>query len=98
MLVLMVAFMYFGVIRPQKRQRQEMERKISSLRSGDKIVTAGGVHGIITNVKQSTVVVRIAENVRIELEKASVGTVLAKADEPEESSTGEESGNSQEKA
>jgi preprotein translocase subunit YajC len=84
MMIMMVLFMYFGVIRPQKRQRQAHEQKMAGLRTGDKIITAGGIYGIITNVKQTSVVLRIAENVRIELDKSSVGTILRKADEPEE--------------
>jgi preprotein translocase subunit YajC len=98
MMVLMFAMMYFLIIRPQRRQRQEHEAKIKSLRSGDKIVTAGGILGTITNVKASTVIVRIAEGVRVELDKGSVATVLSKADEPEEPAAASEEPTVEEKA
>ena len=86
MLVLMIAMMYFMVIRPQRRQAKEQAERINALRTGDKIITSGGIYGLVTNVKTHTIILKIADNVRIEIAKASVGTVLSKADEPEEES------------
>jgi preprotein translocase subunit YajC len=83
LMVLMFVVMYFLIIRPQRRQQKEHQERISKLRSGDKVITAGGIHGTITNVKAKSVVVKIADNVRVEVEKASVSVVLQKADEPE---------------
>jgi preprotein translocase subunit YajC len=80
MMVLMFVVMYFFIIRRQQKEHQE---RISKLKTGDKVITAGGIHGVITNVKEKTVVVRIAESVRVEVEKASVSTVLVKSTEPE---------------
>ena len=88
MLVLMIAMMYFMVIRPQRRQAKEQAERINALRTGDKIITTGGIYGLVTNVKTHTIILKIADNVRIEIAKASVGTVLSKADEPEEESPG----------
>ncbi len=84
MMVAMFALMYFVMIRPQRRQRAEHEARIAALKSGDKIVTNGGIYGLITNVKTTTVIVKIAENVRIELDKSCVASVVSKADEPAE--------------
>ena len=86
MLVLMIAMMYFMVIRPQRRQAKEQAERISALRTGDKIITTGGIYGLVTNVKTHTLILKIADNVRIEIAKASVGTVLTKADGPEDES------------
>lgn len=84
MMVVMFAVMYFAMIRPQKRQRQEHEARIAALKTGDKIVTNGGIYGTITNVKNTTVILKIADNVRIELDKTCVASVVSKADEPAE--------------
>jgi len=84
LMIIMFGLMYFMLIRPQRKQRQQHEQRLASLRSGDKVITAGGLHGLITNVKQSSVILRIAENVRVEIEKASVATIVSKADEPDE--------------
>ena len=69
---------YFLLIRPQQKKQKEHQRLVDSLKTGDKIVTSGGIHGLIANVKDRTVIVKVADNVKIELEKASVTTVAAK--------------------
>jgi preprotein translocase subunit YajC len=84
MMVIMFAVMYFVMIRPQRRQKQEHEARVAALKSGDKIVSSGGIYGLITNVKTTTVIVKIADNVRIELDKSCVASVISKADEPTE--------------
>jgi preprotein translocase subunit YajC len=76
---------YFVFIRPQSLQRKQHDALIKAVKTGDKIVTSSGIHGMVTNVKDSTVIVKIADNVKIELEKSSVATV-AKRDEPESAS------------
>ena len=81
MMVLMFAMMYFLIIRPQRRQRQEHEARIRALKSGDKVVTSGGIYGLITNVKDATIILKVAESVRIEVDKASIATVLSKSEE-----------------
>jgi preprotein translocase subunit YajC len=83
MIAMFIPLFYFMVIRPQRRQQKEHAERIAALRSGDKIVTSGGIYGLITNVKERTVIVKIAENVRIEVDKSSVATVLTKPEEPE---------------
>jgi preprotein translocase subunit YajC len=84
LMVAMFALMYFVMIRPQRRQRAEHEARVAALKSGDKIVSSGGIYGLITNVKTTTVIVKIADNVRIELDKSCVASVVSKADEPAE--------------
>lgn len=84
MMVLMFAMMYFLIIRPQRRQRREHEARIAALRSGDEIVTTGGIYGMITNVKDLVIVLKIADNVRIKVDKSCVATILKKSSEPED--------------
>ena len=75
-LLLMGIIFYFLLIRPQRKRQKELEAKISSMKKGDKVVSAGGIHGSITNIKDTTVIVKIAENVKIEFEKASIAQVI----------------------
>lgn len=49
---------------------------ISGLKTGDRVVTNAGIHGLIANVKETTVMVKVADNVKLELEKSAVTTVL----------------------
>lgn len=71
---------YFLIIRPQKKKQKEQSDLIASLKTGDKVVTIGGIHGLISNVKETSVILKIADNVKIEVEKASVSSVSKPTD------------------
>ncbi len=75
----MFVILYYVMIRPQMRRQKEQQRLISSLKTGDRVVTAAGIHGMITNVKDTTVTVKVADNVKLEMEKSAVASV-AKSD------------------
>ena len=81
MMVLMVVMFYFLLIRPQQKQRKEQAARIAALQSGDKVVTAAGIHGIVHNVKEHTVMVKVAEGTMIEFDKLAI-TVVHKKDVP----------------
>lgn len=68
--------MYFMLFRPQKKRQQEQQRLISALKTGDKVVTNAGIHGLIANVKETTVMLKVADNVKIEIEKSAVTNVV----------------------
>ncbi len=79
MMGLMVVMFYFLLIRPQQRQRKEQAARIAALQAGDRIVTSAGIHGIVHNVREHTVVVKVAEGVMIEFDKPAI-TVVHKKD------------------
>ena len=68
--------MYFVLLRPQMRRQKEQQRLVSALKTGDRVVTNAGIHGLISNVKDSTVIVKVADNVKIEMEKSAIANVL----------------------
>jgi preprotein translocase subunit YajC len=68
--------MYFMLFRPQKKRQQEQQRLISALKTGDKVVTNAGIHGLIANVKDTTVMLKVADNVKIEMDKSAITNVL----------------------
>ncbi len=78
-IILIFIIMYFVLFRPQMRRAKEQKALVSALKTGDRVVTASGIHGMITNVKDTTVTVKVADNVKIEMEKAAVTNVV-KAD------------------
>lgn len=80
-MIIVFVMMYFLMIRPQKKAQQELANKIKAIKTGDTIITAGGIHGLVTNVQERTVTVKIADNVRIKLEKSSIGTVVKQSAE-----------------
>lgn len=78
---LMFGAMYFLIIAPQRKKQKEHQKMIESLDTGDEIVTAGGIYGQITNRKEDRYVVRIAENVKIEVGKSFVQGLVRKSGE-----------------
>jgi preprotein translocase subunit YajC len=76
-IILIFIIMYFVLLRPQMRRQKDQQRLIAALKTGDRVVTAAGIHGMITNVKDTTVTVKVADNVKIEMEKSAV-TAVAK--------------------
>ena len=74
---------YFLLIRPQQKQRKEQENLLKNVKTGDKIVLNSGIFGIVTNVKDKTLMVKIADNVKVEVLKSAVGSVVQKSAEVE---------------
>ena len=72
MIIIFFAIMYFFMIRPQNKKQKEIQRFRSSLEPGQAVVTAGGIHGTIKEVKDTQVVLEIAKDVRITIEKSSI--------------------------
>ncbi|HOP26555.1 MAG TPA: preprotein translocase subunit YajC [Candidatus Sabulitectum sp.] len=68
-IVAMVAIFYFLIIRPQQKQSKQLAQMRSSLQKGDRVVTSGGIHGVITNLKGDIITVRIAESVKIDVDR-----------------------------
>ena len=64
------------MIRPQQKRAREQARLISALKTGDRVVTAAGIHGLIANVKERTIILKVADNVKIEMEKSAVSNVV----------------------
>ncbi len=74
-LVLIFIIFYFLIIRPQKSKETEHQKMLNSVGKNDEVVTSGGIHGTIINVKDKTVILRIDENVKIEVEKNCISYV-----------------------
>ena len=75
MMVLMLAIFYFMLIRPENKRKKEAEKMRSSVKKGDRIVTIGGVTGVVVDVKESRIVMETgADQVRIEFEKWAISS------------------------
>ncbi len=78
---------YFLIIRPQNKKQKEAKKMIEAVKKGDKIITIGGIHGMVHAVKETTVVVKVDDDCRIEFAKSAIATVAParveeKAEEP----------------
>jgi preprotein translocase subunit YajC len=78
-LIFIFIIMYFVMIRPQKKRQEQQQKLVGSLKSGDRVVTSAGIHGLIANVKENTVLLKVADNVKIEIDKSAVTNVLKEA-------------------
>jgi preprotein translocase subunit YajC len=71
-LVLIIVVFYFFMIRPQVKRQKELKNYRNALQKNDKVITTGGIYGKITDVKDQTVTIEIAENIRIKVDKSAV--------------------------
>ena len=79
--ILIFIVFYFLLIRPQKKTQDEHKKMIAGLKKNDEVITAGGIHGTIMNVKDSTVTLKVDDNVKVEVQKSSVMSMKRKAGE-----------------
>jgi len=76
MFAAMFAIFYFLMIRPQQRQKGERERMLRALKRGDRVVTTSGLYGTVTNLSDTTVTLRVADQVKLDFERGAVGRVV----------------------
>ncbi len=71
-LLLMFGMFYLMIIRPQRRRQQEHQNLVSSLNTGDKVITIGGIYGIIDSMTEDSVVLKIESGATVRMSKASI--------------------------
>ncbi len=79
MLVLIFVVFYFFMIRPQQKRQKEHQKLLAALKKGDRVVTSSGIHGTVVNVKERTVMLLIADGVKVEIEKGHVANKSEKS-------------------
>ena len=88
MMLILFAIMYFLMIRPQKRREKERKQMLETVQSGSRVLLTSGIIGQVTNVKENTVVIRIAENTKVEAVRAAISQILEKDEVPAELEAG----------
>jgi preprotein translocase subunit YajC len=79
--VLIAVVFYFLIIRPQQKRIKEQAAMIASVKTGDSVIMNSGIHGIVSNVKETTLIIKVADNVKLEFEKTAVASVAKAASE-----------------
>ena len=72
MMIAIFVIFYFFMIRPQQKKQKELQKQRDALKKGDKVVTAGGIYGIIKETNETTFLVEVAKDVTIKIDKGSV--------------------------
>lgn len=81
MFMLIIFIFYFLIIRPQQKRQKERQMLLDSIKKGDKIVTIGGLHGEIVGIDDNTILVKVADNVKLKFDRSSVNSIIKRADE-----------------
>ena len=72
LIAIIFAIFYFFLIRPQQKRQKQLREMVEKLKRGDCVVTSGGVHGTVARVKEKTVMLKVAENVELEVTKSAI--------------------------
>jgi preprotein translocase subunit YajC len=70
--ILIIVVFYFFMIRPQMKRQKELRKFREALKKGDKVVTTGGIYGTVTEIKDDAIIIEIADNVKIKVDKSAV--------------------------
>lgn len=74
-IILIFVIFYFLLIKPQKKRQQEHQEMVKALKKNDEVITNGGIHGTVVNVKDASVILRVDDNCRIEVQKSAIATI-----------------------
>lgn len=77
---LIIAIFYFLIIRPQRKRDRETKEMLASIKKGDKVVSIGGIHGTVMVVRESTIVVKVDDNTRLEFSRNAINSIVNKTD------------------
>jgi len=75
-MIVVIGILYFLIIRPQQQQAKEHRSLVDNLKTGDRVITQGGVHGTVTSLKGAVVQVKIADNVKVDVNRTAIAQVL----------------------
>ncbi len=81
-LLLIFVIFYFLLIRPQQKQQKKLQQMLSGMRKGDEVITRGGIHGRIDNIIDNTVMVEIANNVKVKMNRDAIIHVVVPTGQP----------------
>ena len=80
-LIIIFVIFYFLLIRPQQKKQKDHKSMLESVKKGDKVVTNGGIYGLVEHVGEKTLTLKIAENVKVKFGKSYIAAVRSTADE-----------------
>jgi preprotein translocase subunit YajC len=78
--LLIIAVFYFLILRPQQKRQKERQKLLAAVKEGDEVVTTGGIYGKVDHIEDNIVYLKIADNLKIRVEKSAIGTVVGVTD------------------
>jgi preprotein translocase subunit YajC len=78
--LLIILVFYFLILRPQQKRQKERQKLLEGVKKGDKVITSSGVHGTVEGIEDNIVLVKVADNVKLKMEKSAIGTIVGLTD------------------
>jgi len=78
--LLIIVIFYFLILRPQQKKQKERQALLQSLKKGDKVVTNAGIHGTVEGLEDQTVLVKVADNVKLKMDRSAIATIVGVTD------------------
>ena len=72
-----ILIFYFMIIRPQQKRAKERQKLIDSMKKGDKVITSGGMYGTVAGLDEKTVLVEIADKIKVKLDRSAIATIIS---------------------
>jgi preprotein translocase subunit YajC len=80
MFALIIGIFYFLILRPQQKRQKERQKLLEAVKKGDKVVTAGGLHGTVAGLDDKTVLLQVSDNVKMKYERSAIATIIREGD------------------
>lgn len=85
MFALIIGIFYFMILRPQQKRQKERQKMLDSVKKGDKVVTAGGMHGTVAGLDEKTLLLQVGDNIKLKFDRSAVTTVIRDGESSEKS-------------
>ncbi len=83
MFTLIIAIFYFMILRPQQKRQKDRQKMLDAVKKGDKVVTSGGMHGTVAGIDEKSILVQVAENVKLKFDRTAIAAVVREGETPE---------------
>ena len=79
--LLIIVVFYFLILRPQQKRQKERQKLLEGVKKGDKVITSGGIHGTVEGLEDDSILVKIADNVKVKMDRSAIGTIVGLTDQ-----------------
>ena len=76
MFALIIGIFYFLILRPQQKRQKDRQKLLDAVKKGDKVITTGGLHGTVAGLDEKTVLLQVADNVKMKYERSAIATII----------------------
>lgn len=82
MFALIIGIFYFLILRPQQKRQKERAKLLESVKKGDRVITNGGLHGTVAGLDEKTVLLQVADNVKMKYDRSAIAMIIREGEAP----------------